>query len=261
LSINFQKNQLVLPGDKLASGNYRPGQGVYREKTNEGTTFYSAFIGLASIRGNVISITPLQGSYVPLEGDVVIGVITSVGSRSWMVDINSPYPAILALNNVVDRNEGSGASDLNRFLQFGDLVLAKIISYDRTRDPSLTLHQRGLKKLVSGRIIEVSPVKIPRIIGKQGSMISLIKDMTKSQIYVGQNGRVLINAPDFETEKFIIEILEKIQQKAHISGLTTERRNVILELGIAYWLIESNFEFSIDYIKRARKSFKIKKSE
>ncbi|OLS21196.1 MAG: hypothetical protein HeimC2_34140 [Candidatus Heimdallarchaeota archaeon LC_2] len=45
------------------------------------------------------------------------------------------------------------------------------------------------------------------------------------------------------------------------SALTTERRNVILELGIAYWLIESNFEFSIDYIKRARKSFKIKKSD
>ncbi len=229
MSVNFQKNQLVLPGDKLASGNYRPGQGVYREKTNDGTTFYSAFIGLASLRGNVISITPLQGSYVPLEGDVVIGTITSVGSRSWMVDINSPYPAILALNNVVDRNEGAGSSDLSKFLKYGDLILAKIISYDRTRDPSLTLHQRGLKKLVSGRIIDVSPVKIPRIIGKQGSMISMIKEMTKSQIYVGQNGRVLINAPDFETEKFVIEIIEKIQREAHISGLTDRIKKEITE--------------------------------
>jgi exosome complex component RRP4 len=231
LSVNFQKNQLVLPGDKLATGNYRPGQGVYREKTSQGTHFFSAFIGLASLRGNVISITPLQGSYVPLENDVVIGVVTQVGGRSWMVDIAGPYPAVLSVNNVLDRNEGSGGgqTDLNRFLQVGDLILAKIISYDRTRDPSLTLHQRGLKKLVSGRLMTVSPVKIPRIIGKQGSMISLIKDMTKSQIYVGQNGRILINAPDFESENFVIELIEKIQRESHISGLTDRIKEELTE--------------------------------
>jgi exosome complex component RRP4 len=231
LSLNFKKNQLVIPGELLGSGNYRPGQGVYREKTSEGTNFYSAFIGLASIRGNVISITPLEGPYVPLENDVVIGVITSVGGRSWMVDIAGPYPAILSVNNVLDRDGGGGGgqTDLSRFLQVGDLILAKIISYDRTRDPSLTLHQRGLKKLVSGRLITVTPVKVPRIIGKQGSMISLIKDMTKSQIYVGQNGRILINAPDFETERFIIKLIDKIQEEAHISGLTDRIKEELTE--------------------------------
>ncbi|MFW9929930.1 MAG: exosome complex RNA-binding protein Rrp4 [Candidatus Thorarchaeota archaeon] len=231
MSVFFEKNQLVLPGDKLATGNYRPGQGVYREKTNEGNNYFSAFIGLASLRGNVISITPLEGPYVPLENDIVIGIITAVGIKSWMVDIGSPYPAILSVSNVLDRNGSSGGAytDLSRFLQEGDLILAKIVSYDRTRDPALTLHQRGLKKLVSGRLVQVAPVKIPRIIGKQGSMISLIKDMTKSQIYVGQNGRILINSPDFETECFIIQILEKIQNEAHISGLTDRIKEMLKE--------------------------------
>ena len=60
-------------------------------------------------------------------------------------------------------------------------------------------------------------------------MISLIKDMTKSQIYVGQNGRIVINAPDFETENLIIEIFEKIDAEAHISGLTDRVKEMIKE--------------------------------
>lgn len=228
LSLLFKNYQLVLPGDKLAVGNYKPGLGVFREKSKDGNIFYSALIGLASIRGNVISLIPLEGTYVPLEEDIVIGLITQVGGRSWMVDINAPYPAILSASSVLDRGKGS-IGDLSRYLQDGDLVVAKVLSADRTRDPVLTMQQRGLKKLVSGRLVSVNPVKIPRIIGKRGSMISLIKDMTKSQIYVGQNGRIVINAPDFETENLIIEIFNKIEAEAHISGLTDRVKEMIKE--------------------------------
>ena len=235
MSVNFKNLQLVVPGDKLASGNYKAGLGVYREKNKDSYDYYAALIGLVSLqRGNTISIIPLEGSYIPMEDDIIIGIISEVGSRSWQVDLGGPYPGLLSVSHVVDRELGGNSGggnfhDLSRFLNVGDLILAKVISFDRTRDPVLTMHQRGLKKLVSGRIVTVSPVKIPRIIGRQGSMISFIKNVTKSQIYVGQNGRILINAPDFDTEQLILEIFEKIQKESHIPGLTDRIKELISE--------------------------------
>ena len=232
MSLFFENLQLVVPGQKLSTADkFKPGLGVYREKVNESESMlFSALTGLASLRGNVVSIVPLEGRlYVPLEGDVVIGIVSSVGSRGWMVDIGGPYPAVLSASNVLDRNDPAMHSDLSRILKAKDLIFAMVSSYDRTRDPMLTMNERGLKKLVSGRLINVSPIKVPRIIGKQGSMISQIKESTKSQILVGQNGRVLINAPDFEAEQLVVETIRKIEEESHISGLTDRIKAFLTE--------------------------------
>ena len=138
-----------------------------------------------------------------------------------MVDIKGPYPAVLSLSNVLDQDSRPNANvDLSKYLQRGDLILAKIVAFDRTRDPLITMNFRGGKKLVSGRMIEVNPVKVPRIIGKQGSMINLLQRITKSNLFTGQNGRILINSPNFETEQIVIEAIMKITKESHISGLT-----------------------------------------
>lgn len=226
-----EKYQLVTPGDKLASGKFKQGFGVFKEKTSENSyDYFSTMLGLVSVRGQTLSVIPLEGSYIPMENDLVVGIVTIVGSRSWIVDIRGPYAGVLAINNVLDRDFRPGPNfSPDKYLGLGDIVLAKVISFDRTRDPVLTMHNRGLKKLTSGRLIEVDPVKVPRIIGKAGSMISLIKEATKSQIYVGQNGRVLINAPDFETELLVIECINKIQAESHVSGLTDRIKALLQE--------------------------------
>ena len=223
--------QLVIPGQKLATGKYKAGLGVFREKKDANTyDYFSALIGLFKVRGNVISVIPLEGTYVPLEDDLVIGRINIVGGRSWIVDIRGPYAGVLSLNNVLDRDFKPGPKfSPDRYLSEGDLILAKVISFDRTRDPVLTMHQRGLKKLDSGRLIEINPVKVPRIIGKSGSMINMIKDATHSQIYVGQNGRVLINAPNIDAENLVIECINKIQAESHVSGLTDRIKHLLNE--------------------------------
>ena len=229
--ILVEKYQLVTPGDKLASGKFKQGFGVFKEKASENNyDYFSTMLGLVSVRGQTLSVIPLEGSYIPLENDLVVGIVTIVGSRSWIVDIRGPYSGVLALNNVLDRDFRPGPNfSPDKYLALGDIVLAKVISFDRTRDPILTMHNRGLKKLTSGRLFEVDPVKVPRIIGKSGSMISMIKDATKSQIYVGQNGRILINSPDFETEQLVIECINKIQMESHVSGLTDRIKALLQE--------------------------------
>ena len=226
-----EKYQLVTPGDKIASGKFKLGFGVFKEKAEENNfDYYSTLLGLVSVRGQTLSVIPLEGSYVPLENDLVIGIVSIVGSRSWIIDIRGPYAGVLAISNVLYRDFRPGPNFTpDKYLGLGEIVLAKVISFDRTRDPVLTMHSRGLKKLTSGRLIEVDPVKVPRIIGKAGSMISMIKEATKSQIYVGQNGRVMINAPDFETERLIIECIDKIQTESHVSGLTDRIKALLQE--------------------------------
>jgi len=74
--------------------------------------------------------------------------------------------------------------------------------------------------LKGGRIIEITSSKVPRVIGKQGSMITLIKEKTECKIIVGQNGRVWISGPTPEKEILAVDVINKIEHEAHLDGLT-----------------------------------------
>ena len=228
MTILVNKNQLVIPGEVLARGTgVKAAGGVYRKKLNGETEIIASMIGLAKIRDKNVSVVPLEGCYIPLEGDIIIGKIVRVGITSWNVDIRGPYVGALRVGSVVDRDFDSLRESLDRILKLGDIIKAQITYFDRTRDPVLTLLGRGLRKLTHGRLIEVDPVKIPRIIGKKGSMIQLLKNMTNAQIIVGQNGRIVVSANNVETENYVISAIRKIEAEAHTSGLTDRIREYL----------------------------------
>jgi len=87
---------------------------------------------------------------------------------------------------------------------------------------------RGFKKLTEGMILEVSPAKIPRIIGRQGSMINMIKDLLHIQTVVGQNGRIWIRASDIPTLRIAVKAFKMIEEQAHTSKLT-DRIDLMLQ--------------------------------
>ena len=84
----------------------------------------------------------------------------------------------------------------------------------------LTMKGPGLMKLKGGMMIDVTPSKVPRVIGKQGSMISLLKERTGCKIIVGQNGKVWIKGENFENEKKAVDAIKMIEEFAHTAGLT-----------------------------------------
>lgn len=230
LPIFVEQNSIVVPGDKLAKGDYRALRGTFRE----GDEIFSSVVGLADIRGtNTVSVVPLQGSYYPAEGDIIIGIVTGVGLTSWHVDIRAAYEGILSVSNFLARNRERGfyarEEDLTKFLNVGDVIFAKVIIFDRTRDPLLNTQERGLGKLTGGRIIEILPTKIPRIIGRKGSMINMLKRETKTRILVGQNGRIWIKGRRFKDEFLVVLALRKIEREAHTSGLTDRVTELIRE--------------------------------
>ena len=78
----------------------------------------------------------------------------------------------------------------------------------------------GLKKLKGGRLIDVTSSKVPRIIGREGSMITMIKDSTKCRITVGQNGKVWISGNNVQDETKAVEAIMMVENESHSEGLT-----------------------------------------
>jgi exosome complex component RRP4 len=206
----------VTPGDLLAEGDYIAGENTYKE----GNRIYAARIGLVEYEDRKVSVVALRAFYIPRVGDTVIGTVVEVGFSGWTVDINAPYLAILRASDVLNRPFKPQKDDLTEVLDVGDLVVAKIVSYDRTHNPQLSVDEPGLGKITRGQIVKITPTKIPRVIGKKGSMISMIKQETGCHIILGHNGIILITGKSLEDEELAMMAIHKIEEESHTTGLT-----------------------------------------
>lgn len=106
-------------------------------------------------------------------------------------------------------------------MNIGNMVVAKIFSIGR-RGIDLSIKSRGLGKINEGIITEINSNKVPRVIGKEGSMINLIKDKTGCNITVGQNGIIWIRGEKIEDELLAKKAIEFVSDKSFLSGLTEE---------------------------------------
>jgi exosome complex component RRP4 len=212
----FERRQLVTPGDLLAEGDYVAGENTFKEDDK----IYATRVGLVDYEDKKVSVVALRAFYIPRVGDTVIGTVVDVGFSGWTVDINSPYLALLRASDVLNRPFKPQKNDLTEVLDVGDLVVAKIVSYDRTHNPQLSVNEPGLGKITRGQIVKVTPTKIPRVIGKKGSMISMIKQETGCHIILGHNGLILITGKSLEDEELAMMAIHKIEEESHTTGLT-----------------------------------------
>lgn len=213
--------EIVVPGDLLAISSKRAGPGTY----SEGGKIYAAHLGIKTVRSDSISVIPLSGQYIPFRGDLVIGKIIDVGPSNWLVDINSPYPSPLHVNEVPWRVE---FGETRRFMSVGDIVLLKVVGVDEIKRISVSMQDHGLRKLSGGMVVEVSPSKVPRLIGKNGSMIQTLKNTTGCRIYVGQNGRIWIDG-DLDNMVLAVKAIRMIDDEAHNLGLTEKIKRFLEE--------------------------------
>ena len=205
--------KFVICGDLLGKG--RAGHGAYEE----GESVFSRFVGLAEEKNGMHFVIPLSGIYNPKKGDGVIGKIEEIIFSKWLVDINSPYQAALGLSEAVEEFIDLTKVELTKYFNYGDLIFVEIMSVTKTKNVQLSMKERKCRKLKGGRIIRVTPTKVPRIIGRSGSMVELIKQLTGTQIVVGQNGIVWVKG---DNEDIATEAVLLIEEKSHISGLTEQ---------------------------------------
>lgn len=212
----YERKQIVTPGDLLAENDYMAGDNTYKENGK----IYATRVGLVDYDKRRVYVVALKAFYIPYVGDLVIGKVTDVTLGVWLIDIKAPYPAVLRASDALNRPFKPQRDELSSIFDVGDVVIAKIVAYDRTRDPLLTVSDVGLGKVKRGQIIEITPTKIPRVIGRQGSMITMLKQETGCQITVGQNGVILVSGKSVEDEQLAVRAIRKIEEEAHTSGLT-----------------------------------------
>jgi exosome complex component RRP4 len=206
--------KVVVPGDFISDEVDRAGEGTYVEDGK----IYALNYGIVGEKG-AIKVVALSGKYVPTMGDVVIGRIIELSYPFWIVDIASPYEARLHLS---DFSRGAERridfSSMSNYLDVGDLIIAKVQKVD-----ALMRIDLGLKDEIKigdrGRLIEISYTKVPRVIGRSGSMIKLLKDKCKCFIFIAKNGRIWIKGQEANMN-LATQVVLMIANEAHTSGLT-----------------------------------------
>ncbi len=207
--------KIVIPGEVIVKGeDYLPGEGT--EKTDKG--IIALKYGLAEESNKLVKVIPLSGVYQPRRGNIVIGDVNNITFNGWVININATDNAFLSLTEVpgyINKNE------LDDVMDIGDTVIAKIWSINK-RGIDLSIKSRGLGKINEGIILKINPNKVPRIIGREGSMIKLIKEKTGCNITVGQNGLIWIRGDKIEDELYSKKAILFVAEKSFVSGLTEE---------------------------------------
>ena len=215
-----KEREVVLPGEEIIkSMDYIPGRNTFRE----GESIISKKLGILSLHGRVISVIPLSGVYVPKVGDMVIGEVIDIQHNGWVMDINAVHEAYLPLVGIrkfIDTSK----TDLSSVYSIGDTLYVKI-SHISGSSVYLSMHDPRAKKFRSGMILKMSSAKVPRLIGKGGSMINMIKEKTGCRISVGQNGVIWVEGDNVKLVKKAIDVIEK---EPHAEGLT-DRISKMLE--------------------------------
>jgi len=195
--------RIILPGELIFNGVKRLNHTyVSNSKT------YAAIVGMYDEEHGTL--IPLEGVWLPNIGENVVGVVASERNSVYKVMLTDFVEGLI----ILDRYS-------REHFSVGGVVRATISEVERKN--RVILERYGVLK--GGILLNIKPVKIPRVIGRGDTMIKQLTDLTGSQIVVGRNGLVWINRGNVD---LAISALIKIENEAHTSGLT-ERIKQMLE--------------------------------
>lgn len=202
-----------MPGETIVNGDdFLPGDGARRE----GKNILASRYGLAETTNKLVRVIPLSGAYVPRRGNVIIGTVVGVTFKGWLIDFGSHQNGFL---NVTEVPRYIGRGELRDHFDFGDTVCAKVFGTDGG-NVDLSVKLRGFGRVQGGQLVNVNPNKVPRVIGKEGSMVNIIKGASNCDVTVGQNGVIWVIGDKIEDELNARRIIEFICENSFLAGLT-----------------------------------------
>jgi exosome complex component RRP4 len=184
-------------------------------------------MGLLDLKQNFVRVIPITGKYVPHVNDYVIGMVNGTLFTGWDVDINAAYNGILNGRDYINTFDLS-QEKLVKALPPGSVILSSVREISPTKKVYISMADRGARVLKGGRLLNINPTKIPRLIGKKSSMISMIKSEVKCTIIVGQNGRIWLDGKP-ELVSIAVKAIEIIEKNTQMPGLTDHIKKIIIE--------------------------------
>jgi len=222
------KKRHVLPGDFITTAPLR----LQNNVVLEGKRIISTTIGLSDVSDDSVRVISLTGVYLPKIDDLVIGTIQYIHGNSWFADINSCYQGMLLGQDVFGRGSYPTKSEMEERLSKGDIIFAKIANSDRQREPLISIADQSLGKIDSGELVKISPTKIPRLIGKHGSMIQTIEGSTNATITVGQNGLIVVSCDETNGLLKALAAIRMVDEQAHLVNLTDKVKKMLESNGV-----------------------------
>nr|AIF06298.1 exosome complex RNA-binding protein (RRP4, EXOSC2) [uncultured marine thaumarchaeote KM3_190_E06] len=222
------KKRHVLPGDFITTAPLR----LQNNVVLEGKRIISTTIGLSDVSDDNVRVISLTGVYLPKIDDLVIGIIQHISGNSWFADINSCYQGMLLGQDVFGRGSYPTKSEMEERLGKGDIIFAKIANSDRQREPLISIADQSLGKIDSGELVKISPAKIPRLIGKHGSMIQTIEGSTNATITVGQNGLIVVSCDETNGLLKALAAIRMVDEQAHLVNLTDKVKKMLESNGV-----------------------------
>ncbi|MGP8321646.1 MAG: exosome complex RNA-binding protein Rrp4 [Methanosarcinaceae archaeon] len=203
--------KIVIPGQFISNNVKNAGPGTY---IDDGKV-YSLLYGILNDR-KTINVLPFSKKYIPSRNDLIIGTVIIVTPSNWIFEFGSAYDGLLHVSEFPRRVE---QAQMKGIMNVGDSAIIRIKDVNTAMKVELTMRERGLRVIKYGRVIEIMPTKVPRLIGHSGSMITMLQKETNCEIFVGQNGRIWINGNDDEMDR-LGEAIDIISRNSNVSGLT-----------------------------------------
>ncbi|MGC8648608.1 MAG: KH domain-containing protein [Candidatus Micrarchaeia archaeon] len=194
---------IILPGTLISETPIKM-ENTYLES---GKTF-SKVIGIYDDEKK--QVIPLEGNWLPKVDDIVVGVVSSSKGSVYEVELFFFGRGLLI---------GGRYEDI-RF-KVGDVVEAKVKDVEDNKVVILW----DAKVLRGGTLISIKPSKVPRVVGRNNTMVEQIARITKSSIVVGTNGIIWLRGDAIDVATAAIR---KIEREAHTGGLT-DRIKIMLE--------------------------------
>jgi len=196
--VKQMSKKVVVPGDLVSAERKRLGSNVF---VADGKV-YAKVLGISDDEGEVASVVALEGKYNPQPQDTVIGVVGRVVFAGYGINLNSYTESFMP------------KSAFREELKMGDIIVATISYVNELKEADLEY----AKKLYGGDIIEVTPVRTPRLIGKNGSMLDLIRRGTGCEIIIGKNGRVWARNGNLPLLKKVVKFIEENSYKSNLTN-------------------------------------------
>ncbi len=193
------EKRIVISGELVTAERRRMGEHVFLQDGK----IYSDALGIAEKDEQTASVIPLHGKYMPRAGDLIVGIISRDVYSGYIVDVNSFYTAFIS------------KKELRETLKVGTVVSAKIEEVNEVNDVDLS----NIRVFYGGEILSVSPVKVPRMIGKNGSMLEVLKKGTACNLLIGRNGRIWLKGGNYD---LLVKAIAKIESESHLSNLTNK---------------------------------------
>ena len=216
------QKRLVVPGDSIeADAGTVAGSGVMQN----GVKYTATTVGSVQIRNGTVFVKPLNAAYIPRSGDLVIGVVVSMRSNLWMLDIGGPFEALLPMS-LTPWNAQFGALEENMLV--GDYALARVQEVDSQHGVVCTMKGMGLRKISTGVIETLSSHLAGQVIGKEGSTLQLLKNGSGCRMTLTQNGKLWVEGDDSDIA-WVRGALEMISTTGHRTGLVERLQNYAQE--------------------------------